>query len=309
MLESFLTVGRQVIILMVLMSVGFILGKAKLITSQGSVSMSNIMMYIVVPGIMIASFQRELVTEHLVNFGMVLLGSTIIHIIAIGLSYVLIRDRNASRQGILRFAAVFANCGFMGYPLLTAMIGSMGVFYGSAAVIVMTVFSWTWGIIALQGEHADISWKPILCNPGVIGCIVALAFYLLQIKLPELISVPLDYISGLNTPLPMLIVGFQLSQADFKTALQGRLSYISGGFRLILMPLAAAFICVLLRVDSMVATVLIVTSATPAATLLSMLAGKYELDTSLASSMVSIQTAVSVVTMPIMIALAQTIAC
>lgn len=49
MIESFLTVGRQIITLYLLMAVGFVLGKVKLIDDRGSLTMSNLVMYVVSP--------------------------------------------------------------------------------------------------------------------------------------------------------------------------------------------------------------------------------------------------------------------
>ena len=64
------------------------------------------------------------------------------------------------------------------------------------------------------------SWRTLLMNPGVIGVAIAMVLYLLQITLPEIILLPL-HISDMNTPLPMVVIGYQLSQADFRRALHG----------------------------------------------------------------------------------------
>ena len=47
MLQSFLTVGQQIITLYLLMVVGFVLGKAKLLDDRGSVALSTLVMYVV----------------------------------------------------------------------------------------------------------------------------------------------------------------------------------------------------------------------------------------------------------------------
>lgn len=62
MIESFLSVGTQVLILFLMIGTGFVLGKLHLITHKGAVSMSNLLMYVVSPCILIVVFQRPL--EH-----------------------------------------------------------------------------------------------------------------------------------------------------------------------------------------------------------------------------------------------------
>lgn len=168
--------------LYLIMAVGFVLGKARLIDDRGSVAMSNLVMYAVSPSILVVAFQRELDMASLRNFGLVLLVALAVHILA-AVSVLLVRDKDPQRQSCLRFAVVFANCGFMGYPLMSAMLGSEGVFYGSAYVVVFTVLSWTLGVYIMTRDRHCLAIKPIFCNPGTISVIVAMALYLLQIQL------------------------------------------------------------------------------------------------------------------------------
>lgn len=173
MAESFLLVAQQVLMLYLIMAVGFVLGKARLIDDRGSVAMSNLVMYAVSPSILVVAFQRELDMASLRNFGLVLLVALAVHILA-AVSVLLVRDKDPQRQSCLRFAVVFANCGFMGYPLMSAMLGSEGVFYGSAYVVVFTVLSWTLGVYIMTRDRHCLAIKPIFCNPGTISVIVAM---------------------------------------------------------------------------------------------------------------------------------------
>lgn len=125
MAESFLLVAQQVLMLYLIMAVGFVLGKARLIDDRGSVAMSNLVMYAVSPSILVVAFQRELDMASLRNFGLVLLVALAVHILA-AVSVLLVRDKDPQRQSCLRFAVVFANCGFMGYPLMSAMARQRG---------------------------------------------------------------------------------------------------------------------------------------------------------------------------------------
>ena len=302
MAESFLLVAQQVLMLYLIMAVGFVLGKARLIDDRGSVAMSNLVMYAVSPSILVVAFQRELDMASLRNFGLVLLVALAVHILA-AVSVLLVRDKDPQRQSCLRFAVVFANCGFMGYPLMSAMLGSEGVFYGSAYVVVFTVLSWTLGVYIMTRDRHCLAIKPIFCNPGTISVIVAMALYLLQIQLPEILLVPITHLSNLNTPLPMVVLGYQLSHANFRVALQGRGAWVSMILRLVVLPLAALGLCLLLNLPSGLTVVLVIAASTPPAALLGMFAARFGNDTALASSLVSVQTAFSAVTMPLIVGL------
>ena len=304
MIHSFLTVGQQVLILFALMAVGFVLGKAKLMDDRGSLAMTNLVMYAVSPSMMVVAFQRERDTADLHNFLMCLLLSVAVHAFSILLARLLIRGRD-STAGILQFGTVFSNCGFMGYPLMLAMLGSIGVFYGSAYVVVFTVLAWTAGIYMVTHDAGKLSWRHILLNPGMLSVVVAMALYLLSVRLPEIVMTPLNYLANMNTPLPTIVVGYQLSHANFSQAFSDKRSWTALVLRLAVFPLLTIALCYALRVDSAVALVMVIAACTPPAALLSMFAQKFDSDTRLASSMVSVFTAVSVLTIPPVVGLAQ----
>ena len=304
MIESFLMVGQQVLTLFLLGAVGFAIGKLRWIDDHTSRGISNMVMNVVFPCIMITSFQRPLEQSSLHNFGMVLLLGTIIHIAALLLAHTLLPRRDTARP-LYEFGVIFSNCAFMSYPLQTAMLGTIGVFYGSAYVVVYTVLSWTYGIWLLTGDKKNLSLRPILLNPGVIGVLIALPLYLLQISLPSVLMTPMQYISNLNTPLPMMIVGYQLSHADLRGALRSRSCWVSMALRLVVVPLLSLGLCYALQVERSVALTVVIASSAPAGAALSMFAARFEKDTDLASSIVSTHTVFSVLTMPLIVGLAQ----
>ena len=237
-----------------------------------------------------------------------LLAALVIHGINILVSELVIRDRDPMRKSFFRFSAIFSNCGFMGYPVMTSLIGTIGVFYGSAYNVIFTFLSWTYGIYAITGDKTQLKLRPLLLNPGVISIVLALALYLLEITLPDIIMTPATYLSALNTPLPMLVVGYQLSHANFKAALQGISSWVTLVLRLVVLPLVSLGICLALRVPHDLTLVLLIAASAPPAALLSMFAARFGKDTELASSLVSVQTAISAVTMPVMVGLAELLA-
>lgn len=305
MIESFLSVGTQVLILFLMIGTGFVLGKLHLITHKGAVSMSNLLMYVVSPCILIVVFQRPLETETFHNFWVALLAALVIHGINILASELVIRDRDPMRKSFFRFSAIFSNCGFMAVPLQTAILGSLGVFYGSAYLLVFTALTWTLGIQLVKGGKMAFSWRTLLMNPGVIGVAIAMVLYLLQITLPEIILSPITYLSDMNTPLPMVVIGYQLSQADFRRALHGASFWVSAALRLVILPLLALGVCMLMRLDSGVTLAVVIAASTPPAALLGMFAAKFDRDVSLAPSLVAVQTLLSMITMPLVLGLAK----
>lgn len=306
MIESFLTVAQQVLMLFMLVAVGFVLGKMKMLSGQGALSMSNLMLYVVTPCAIIASFQRPLEAEHLRNFLLAMVLSLIVHIVIIILAQATLRGSNITQRNTLRLTTVLANCGFMAFPLQTALFGSIGVFYGSAYVVIFTIATWTYGVfMASEGDKSKLKLRMLLLNPALMCTVVALALYLLRITLPPILMTPVNYLASLNTPVPMVIIGYHLSQAKLKNALQGMGTLVSMLLRLVVSPLLTIGLCLLFGLDSMVSTVLVIAAATPAAAVVTMLISKFGKDAPLSSSLVSVQTLCSAITLPIMVALTQ----
>lgn len=303
MLESVWTVGQQVLILFILAGVGFLLGRAKMIGERFSRDCSQLIMYVVSPCMMIVAFQRSFEREGFHNFCIALLLAAIIHLAGIAMAQLFLRKKTAKEEA-LRFSVVHSNCGFMGYPLQTALLGSIGVFYGSAFNAVFTLVAWTYGLSQMSGGRERLSAKTILLNPGVISVVLALALYLGRFSLPELILTPVTYLSQLNTPLPMIVVGYQLSQANILSVLRGRDTWLAIFLRLIVIPALTLGLCLLLHADHAVSVAIMSAAAAPCAALLSIFAARFERDTALASGLVAAETLLSALTMPVMVGLA-----
>lgn len=250
MIESFLSVGTQVLILFLMIGTGFVLGKLHLITHKGAVSMSNLLMYVVSPCILIVVFQRPLETETFHNFWVALLAALVIHGINILVSELVIRDRDPMRKSFFRFSAIFSNCGFMAVPLQTAILGSLGVFYGSAYLLVFTVLTWTLGIQLVKGGKMAFSWRTLLMNPGVIGvgyrhgAVPAADHPAGDHSLSHYISLRHEYAPAHG--------GHRLSAVSggFPPALHGASFWVSAALRLVILPLLALGVCMLMRLDS-----------------------------------------------------------
>ena len=112
-------------------------------------------------------------------------------------------------------------------------------------------------------------------------------------------------LSNMNTPLPMVVIGYQLSQADFRRALHGASFWVSAALRLVILPLLALGVCMLMRLDSGVTLAVVIAASTPPAALLGMFAAKFDKDVSLAPSLVAVQTLLSMITMPLVLGLAK----
>ena len=107
-------------------------GKTKLLSDAAIDSITDLVIYIVAPCLMISSFQREFDGAILGGFITALLVAVAVHLFNIAFAHIAVRDKDNGREVVFRFAIVFSNCGFMAITLQNALLGSDGVFYGAA---------------------------------------------------------------------------------------------------------------------------------------------------------------------------------
>lgn len=305
--SNFLIISQQVIVLFILIAVGFLCGKKGVITEHASKKMTDIVLYVVTPCVMISAFQREFTAETLGKVLVAALTASAILAVSVIIVKLVFHDKNISRKKVLQFAVVFSNCGFMSLPLQKQLLGDDGWFFGSIFVAVFNIFVWSYGLVDMSGDKKQLSIKKLALNPGIIGVLAAIILFICRVELPTVISQPITHLANLNTPVPMLIIGYYLSQADLKKAFTDLGSYIASLFRLIIIPLAAAFTMILLGLDKTMVIAFTIACSAPTAATTTMFAAKFERDIELSVRVVAASTLLSLITMPLIVSLAYTL--
>ncbi|MFA7637114.1 MAG: AEC family transporter [Monoglobales bacterium] len=301
MFGNIMTVGSYVFILFILIAVGFVCNKIKLLTLSGVKDMTNFVLYIVTPCVLINSYQREFDKGMLFGLLATIAATILSFAINILLAHIFVRDKDKRREKTLIFGSVFSNCGYMSLPLQSALLGKEGVFYGATYIAIFQVILWTYGIIEMSRDSKNISVKKIIVNPGVIGTLIGLIIFLLSVKIPFVVSEPIGFLASLNTPIPMVIVGFHLANASLK--IKGASAYVSMFLRLVVSPLIMLGGLYLFGIRGSVLIACVIAASAPSAAVTAMFSEKFGGDTGLSSAMVSLTTLISIVTMPIVIGL------
>ena len=308
MLESFTIVGTQVLILFIMIGLGFFGGKKKFITQEGVRSINDILLYFVTPCVIIDAFQRTYDPKLLKNLLLSMLASLISHLLCYALGFLFVRSKDMAKRKVLRFTVVYSNCGFMALPLIEALLGSEGVFYGAGYLAVFNIMVWSFGQYSMGKGQEGFENKKAVLNPGVLSVVVGLIFFFTSTALPEVIGSPIAYIADLNTPLPMLIIGYTISKLDFSEIFHLTSEWIALLLRLIVAP---GLLLVILYFAGYRGTLLmssIVSAATPVAAISVMFSIKFRVDETMASKLVAISSLFSVFTMTIVIGIAKYLA-
>lgn len=309
MFENFIIVSTHVVVLFILIAVGFLCGKVNLINDTGAKYLTNIVLYLATPCVMIKAFQQVEFEQNLLkNLGIAALCSFLIQFLSIFLCKLIFRNKDVNRRKVLQFATIFSNCGFMSLPLQEAILGSEGVFYGSVFVAMFNILVWSYGLVDMSGDKKFFTAKKLILNPGILGTAVAALLFFFKINLPQIIIEPINYLAGLNTPVPMLVIGYYLSQTNFVKAFKDIGVYISLGLRLVAIPIISLLLMWVCSVRGNVLIACTVAAAAPSAATSTMFSTKFHRDTDLSVEIVSTSALLSIITMPLIIAAACTLA-
>lgn len=303
-MDAFLSVILEVAVILLLILVGYFTVKKGMFTKESLGSITSFLLYIVTPCLIVSSF---LSAESGKLDGWTLLLAAVLPalsiVISIALSYLFFRREPLGRRRVLRFSTVFCNVGFMGIPLVEGIVGSEGVLYGSFFIAVFNIFCWTYGYVMMGGGKVRL--KALLLNPGVIGIVIGLPLYLLDVPVPALFVEPVELISALNTPLAMIVVGGYIAQVKLRAFVSDLAVYKMAVLRLVVAPLLYLALVWLLRPDETLLMSTVIQAATPVAANCVLFAVQYDSDAELASKSVAVSTALSVVTIPLLTVLVQ----
>ncbi|WIV12145.1 AEC family transporter [Proteiniborus sp. MB09-C3] len=140
-----MTVLTQTMILFILILIGFIIKKKNVISDQMIKDLSGLILNVTLPFMMITamnySFSLEMLNNSVLTFIYGAISYGIVIIIAIIFNKVFKPDE--PQKGVYSFLIVFPNTGFMGFPILKAMFGDIGIFYGAIYNLLFNLLTWT----------------------------------------------------------------------------------------------------------------------------------------------------------------------
>ena len=303
--SNFYTVFIQVLILFVFMGFGFIGEKRKFISQEGSKVISDIILNFVTPCLIINSLNISFDKTKFTGLIICFISFLLIQAVSAVVAFFLFKSDSDSTDRVMRFALVFSNVGYMGIPLQKAVLGDDGVFYGSVCVAVFNIFMWTFGIICMSGEKKQMSVRKLFLNPGIVAVTIGLILFIFSVKLPTPVSSAISGMAALNTPLAMMVIGFNLARSNILSALKDKRVYIISFLRLVVIPLISLFVLLAIGLRGTILVSLIIATSAPVAAATTVLSVKFEKDTELSVKLVAFSTLLSIITMSGVVALAQ----
>lgn len=305
---------EPVSMLFLLIVLGYMVKKRQLVSDSMISDISSLLVNVALPAFIVTSMNFEFSMEVLINSGRLIMISFVVYFCAILFSKVYskaIRVENSTKD-IHEMVCIFSNVGFMGYPVVAAVYGELGVFYAAMYNLGYNLLMWSYGanLIDRQGRENRKSesvalWQRIVkfFNPSLIAVIVGFGLFLTSTKLPSVLSQSLKMVGTMVTPLSMMCIGFILSGVDRKEIFTDYKAFLTTGVRLVLIPIILYMSLRVLGLKGLMIAIPVVITGMPAAANTAIIAVRYKSDYRLASKLIFISTLLSILSIPVLIQL------
>jgi len=304
-MNEFNAIINTTVTMLILMAIGFAASKFRVIDETASKNLSALIVNVGQPFLMVSSLvNAEFSIENLKTGAGVIAIAAAVHLIAILISQgVTAGFKNTNEKQITRYGMVFANNAFYGFPILKAVFGDVGVFWGSFYCVVFNLLCWTWGIFVISRANKEIRTSPrkLFLNIGTLSVLLGVVLYVTRCEVHESVRSALSYAGGLCTPISMLLVGAALSRLSFKKMFASGGVYLTCLIKLVVLPLVCGGLAKLIGLPQEMVLFSAIMAGMPTAAVTEAFAEKYDVAPGYASTLVGMTALLSVATVPLVV--------
>ena len=289
-----------------LVAVGYVAGKLGYMGGEFDRRLSSLVINITCPALILSSAMTGELPDRRFILPLLLI-STLTYILLALAGFWLPRylTKRVDDQGVIGFALMFGNVGFMGYPVVASIFGHEAVFYAAVLNVVNTFAVFTIGTVLVtgksevEGKHFQ---KKVLYSTPMLAAYLTMAIVALEIgDIPTVVSQPLSMLGAITVPAALLIIGSSMSHLSLRTMLGNRTVYATTLLRLALLPVGVHYLMGLLGFDPFVVNINTLVIAMPVATYGTILCLKYEKDTTMITEVTFITTLLAMVSIPLLV--------
>ena len=293
---------NQMAVLFILMAVGFVVGKLKVLTPDNNKTLTRFVLFIALPCTIISSvFDNEIsITLGDTTYFLLMSFLSILIAFLISLPVVRLMGGEKANRGLLNFMSVFSNCGFMGFPVVIAIFGASSAYYVALFNIAFNALVFSVGIIMISGKNVKFDLK-LLINPSLISAIIAIPIALTGIRPPQVVVEAISITGSITSPGAMIIIGSILAYVPLKTVFSEWRIVPVTLLKLVVVPLLTWLVLRQIITNELLLGVLVVISGMPVAAMSSMLAVEYDGNEPMASAGVFLSTLLCGVTVPLIV--------
>lgn len=294
-----------ILTLFIVMGVGFVLKKSGIITHTAEDFITRLLQKVSIPALMLYNVTTQFTESFLRQYypGIIVSFLTIMASIIAGLVIARLFHINEKNQGIFTTMFAFSNTIFIGVPIISGIFGEQGIPYLMLFYLMNTVLFWTMGVFLIGGDKGarlfSVNTFKKLFNPAMNAFLLGLGLLYTKTTLPASVMLSLNYLTSLVVPLSTLYMGSIIADLSFKKlpGLKPTLLILFGRF--VFSPFLALMILKLFGFSGLLVQVIVIASALPVMSQVSILAGYYGKDKQYTAFMTALTTLLCIFILPI----------
>lgn len=289
------------VVLFIIVILGYVACKLGYMGDKFDKKLSSIVVDITCPLLVLSSVMGDELPDRTLILPLLGVGFlTYILLLAFGFWVPRLITKNHDDQGMIGFALMFANVGFIGYPIVSSIFGPHAVFYAALLNMPNTFFIFTAGVMLIKGEYSLKQFNPkFLVSPAMLGAFLAAILVALGIHTPDIIARPVTMVGNITVPAALMIIGSSMAKLPIREIIGSPKVYITALLRLTIVPLSIYFLFKACGVSDLVNNINTVVIAMPVASFGTMFCLKYGRNPSLITETTFITTLGSIITIPL----------
>ena len=296
-------VFNQMIVLFIVMMLGYIANKKDILDDNANKKISSLLLDITAPALILSSVvnQNKEGDFKMVAFVVILSMALYLVLPFVGILINKILKVPKEDRNLYQFMTIFANIGFMGFPVVKSIFGSEAVFFAAIINLVFNIFCYSYGVYLISDNNKMTFDYKTLINPGIIISLISMIIYLTHIEVIDIIKETSLIVGEATTPLAMMLIGSSLAEIPMKEVLLEKRLYPYTIIKQIIIPIIFFLILKPIITNQLILGIIIIISAMPVASITLMFCNEYDGNINLASKTIFITTLSSVITIPVLV--------
>ena len=301
---------EQIIQLFLMIFMGFVIVKARLLKSEDSRVLSVIVLYLIVPCVIINAFQVDYTKDTVQGLLIALAASVLTQIVL--LIVISVFGKLIHLNEVEVASIYYSNSGNLIVPIVTFILGKEWVLYGCVFMSVQLVFLWT-HCKKIISREASYDWKKIVLNINMISIVIGVILFFTRIHLPSDINSTLSAVGSMIGPASMIVTGMLFAGMNLKKIFTNKRVYFVSFLRLVIVPVIALILIKCSQLSTFSSNgnklmlIVLLANITPSASTVTQMCQVYGNDSQYASAINVVTTLFAIVSMPAMVILFQMI--
>lgn len=282
-----------------LLLIGAVLRNANILTKESKTTLTDLVIWLVLPCNIINSFCMDFSIERFKAFLVIIIVAISIQAVCFILSRVLYGKAEPGQRKVLQYATLVSNAGFMGNPIAEGVFGAEGLMYASVYLIPQRIVMWSAGIACFtKADNWKNTFRKVVTHPCIVAVYIGLLLMVTGWRPPYFIGTTIKMVGSGTTYLSMILIGTIFADIKWRQIVSPTvIGYTI--IRLVLIPLATYIGCTLAGVDPLITGVSVLLAGMPAGSTTAILASKYDGDYQFATKCVVFSTLMTLITVPL----------